>query len=868
MRKRVYFILLFCIFCLYTNAQISENFSDGDYTNNPVWTGNSADWIVNSVGQLQSNNAVAGSSFYISTANALATSAQWEMYVKLAFNTSSANYVDVFLTASTSDLINATGYFMRIGNTTDEISLYRKDANGTVTKIIDGTDGVLNTSNNVMKIKVTRSADNNWTLYRDLTGSGTNYFSEGSVTDSVYATSAYFGFLIKQSTASFIKKHFFDDIEVKPFTPDITPPAILSVNAVTANSCDVLFTEPVELTSTQQLINYFVDNSIGNPATAVRDAANSALVHLTFGPNFFNGTINTISVKNVKDLAGNVLLNGTGTFSFYTPQRFDVVIDEIFADPTPPVSLPNAEFIEIKNTSGKSINLQGWKLNSLRTVSAAFPSLILSADSFLIITSSANSALFTAYGKVLGVSSFPSLDNTGTTLSLVSKEGITIHSVNYNNSWFQNDVKSNGGWSLEMIDTHNPCNGANNWKASTDVRGGTPGTKNSVDGLNPDQIAPAFIRSVATDSVTVVLTFSEPVDSATAANVANYSISDGVGIPAIAVTIAPAFNQVQLKLSVPVITGKVYTITANNLTDCAGNVIQAINTSRFGLASVIDSFDVVINEVLFNPKPTSVDYVEIYNRSNKIFNLKDVYIANRSSTTTALGSIHQLTADDILLFPGDFFVISENASTVKQNYAAKNPDNFLDITMPSFPDDEGIVVLLNAQGAIIDELHYNSKWHFALIDNDEGISLERIDYNKPTQNKGNWTSAASSVGFGTPSYQNSQFRTDVSVAGNITVTPKTFSPDNDGFDDYTIVNIKLTEPGYVANITIFDAIGRPVKELAKNATLASISSFRWDGLNDKFIKVPVGVYVVYTEVFNLNGKKKAFKNTVVVAGRL
>ncbi len=548
------------------------------------------------------------------------------------------------------------------------------------------------------------------------------------------------------------------------------------------------------------------------------------------------------------------------------PQRFDVVIDEILADPNPIISLPNAEYIEIKNTSGRSINLQGWRVKSVSTTSAAFPLYILPADSFLIVSSTGNRPLFTGYGRAVGISSFPALDNDGTTLSVISKEGATIHSVSYNTTWFQNDVKSNGGWSLEMIDTKNPCTGLHNWKASTDARGGTPGTKNSVDANNPDNIAPALVRAVALDSLTVELTFSEPVDSAKAALAASYTISDGVGSPAAAVTIAPFFNRVRLTLSAPVVTAKVYTITANNIADCSGNTIQAVNTTKVGLASTIDSLDVIINEILFNPKPAALDYVEIYNVSSKVFNLKDIYIANRSSTN-AVASLRQLTTDNILLFPGDFYVFSENGEVVKQNYLAKNPDNFIDVTMPSLPDDEGVFVLLNAQGKIVDELHYSSKWHFALIDNEEGISLERIDYSKPTQNADNWTSAASTVGFGTPSYQNSQFRREVSLQGEVTITPKTFSPDNDGFDDYTTINIKMGEPGFVANITIFDAAGRPVKDLAKNATLAAAGSFRWDGLDDKFHKVPVGVYVAYTEVFNLNGKKKSFKNTVVVAAR-
>ena len=550
-----------------------------------------------------------------------------------------------------------------------------------------------------------------------------------------------------------------------------------------------------------------------------------------------------------------------------TPQRFDVIIEEILADPTPVISLPAAEFIELKNTSGRSINLQGWRLKSVSTTSGAFPSYILPADSFLIISTGGNSSLFTLYGKVIGISSFPALDNAGTTLSLISREGATIHSVSYNNAWFQNDVKSSGGWSLEMVDTKNACTGFDNWKASTDTRGGTPGTKNSVDANNPDKIAPALLRAFAIDSINVVLTFSETVDSAKAAVAANFIVSDGVGSPVSAVTIAPSFNSVRVTLPAPLIQGKVYTVTANNIADCSGNIIQAINSARVGVASVIDTSDVIINEILFNPKPAAVDYVEIYNRSTQVFNLKDIYIANRSSATNALASLRQLTQENILLFPGDFCLMSEKGAVIKQNYLAKNPDNFIDVTMPSLPDDEGVFVLLNAQGKIVDELHYSSKWHFALIDNEEGIALERIDYNKPTQNKENWTSAASTTGFGTPSYQNSQFRADVLLQGEMTITPKTFSPDNDGFEDFTNINIKMSDLGYVANITIFNASGRPVKDLAKNATLAATATFRWDGLDDKFRKVPVGVYVVYTEVFNLNGKKKSFKNTVVVAAR-
>ena len=191
-----FFFTFFCMMMfmsLFTKAQLSENFNDGDFTANPAWSGGTSDFVVNSSLQLQSNNTVANSNYFLSTPNSLATSAQWEMYIQIAFNPSSANYIDIYLTASASDLTlnTTTGYFVRIGNTNDEISLYRKDNGGVITKIIDGADGVLNTNNNVMKIKVIRDASNQWILSRDLSGSGNSYTSEGSVTDATYISSVF-----------------------------------------------------------------------------------------------------------------------------------------------------------------------------------------------------------------------------------------------------------------------------------------------------------------------------------------------------------------------------------------------------------------------------------------------------------------------------------------------------------------------------------------------------------------------------------------------------------------------------------------------------------------------------------------------------
>jgi hypothetical protein len=190
---------------------------------------------------------------------------------------------------------------------------------------------------------------------------------------------------------------------------------------------------------------------------------------------------------------------------FYTVQPYDVVMDEIMADPNPPVSLPLYEFMELKNVSAHTIDLYNWQVGDSIGHATINTHFLLQPDSLLIITGNTAAPLFAGYGATLGVGSFPTLNNDGDQLYLRSKEGKIIHAVAYTAGWYHNDIKSKGGWTLEMIDTKNPCSGFSNWTASTDPRGGTPGYKNSVDGVNKDTQPPALVNAFANDSSTLTL---------------------------------------------------------------------------------------------------------------------------------------------------------------------------------------------------------------------------------------------------------------------------------------------------------------------------------------------------------------------------
>jgi hypothetical protein len=406
--------------------------------------------------------------------------------------------------------------------------------------------------------------------------------------------------------------------------------------------------------------------------------------------------------------------------------RYDVVIDELMADPTPAVGLPNNEWIELKNTSAFPINLSAWRIADAVSTSAPFPNFVLQPDSLVIISPGSAAVAMATFGTTISVSNFPSLDNAGDLLSLKDASGKTIHAVSYDISWYQNELKKNGGWTLEMIDPKSPCAGGSNWKASIHNAGGTPGKKNSVDALNTDQTSPQLKRAYTTDNVTIALVFDEPLDSLKGATIANYSIDGGLSIAG-AITLGPLFDKVQLKLNTPMQANTVYNITGSNVTDCKNNVIGGFNKVKVGLPVDPVAGEMIVNEMLFNPGSNAYDYVEFYNKSNKIFDASRIYVANRNSSN-AIGSIMQFSAVPWLIFPGDYIVITEDAASLAREYLVKNPDWVLALSsLPSFPDDKGCVLVLNFQGDVVDEVDYLDDWHFKLINNDVGVALERID---------------------------------------------------------------------------------------------------------------------------------------------
>lgn len=475
-------------------AQLNEDFTDGNFNLNPVWTGSNSgtDFIISDK-QLRSNSTQASSSLYLSTENTLALNTIWEFWVNLQFSTSGSNFTDIYLISDKADLKSSliNGYFVRIGNTEDEISLYKRSGlSASSTKIIDGLNNSVASANNTVKIRASRNAAGLFKLEREVITINSAYFTEGTATDLSFTTSAYFGIFIQQSTVSFFQKHFYDGFKIKPLVTDTIPPALKSALVLDSTIIEITFSEAMDSLSVKSVSNFSLDHNAGIFKILTTADPARFRVKLLSG---LNTATYTLSVINVKDLTGNLIRsNNTSSFSFikpYIPKHGDIIINEIFPDPSPQIDLPSVEFAELRNNSGKALSLKNWKFTDSGT-SSTLNDIIIEPEALLILCAKADTAEFKQFGKVLGLSPWPSLNNSGDVVRLISPENLLIDSINYSDNWYQSSTKKTGGWTLERRDPKSKCGGIFNWTASKDTSGGTPGKPNSVSISGYDLIPP------------------------------------------------------------------------------------------------------------------------------------------------------------------------------------------------------------------------------------------------------------------------------------------------------------------------------------------------------------------------------------------
>ena len=289
----------------------------------------------------------------------------------------------------------------------------------------------------------------------------------------------------------------------------------------------------------------------------------------------------------------------------------------------------------------------------------------------------------------------------------------------------------------------------------------------------------------------------------------------------------------------------------------------------FTLIQAAEPGDILLNEVLFNPLPGGADFLELFNVSEKYINLKDWFLGNFELDADNVHPINlkKIVSDNLIIAPHDYLVFTEQ-DNLSDFYSSIDINKIVIVeSLPSMPNDMGTISLTLSDTSLMDAFEYRDDFHFSLLTDKKGVSLERISTNQLTNSSTNWRSAASTVGFGTPGLRNSQSLNETATSNTIWIEPSVIIPDGTGQNDFASIIYQFDQPGNVANVRIYDAQGRQVKVLADNETLDSRGFFIWDGLNEQGAKARTGYYLVYFELFDSTGNVSTFKEKVVVGTR-
>lgn len=852
--KTFFGITFFLFFNLLVFGQISEDFSDGNFTLNPIWNGNNSTFIINSSYQLQTYNTVASTSFLTTEHNITSLeNKEWRFWVKLSFSPSSNNFAKVYLTSTNSDLsINPDGFFIQLGETgsTDAVRLMKSE-NGIETEICSGASGAI-ASSFAISVRVVRDDIGNWQLFTDNTG-GDNFVNPALGFDDANLLGTSFGFYCKY-TVSNATKFYFDNVYVGDIIQDTTPPEIESVQVIYNQQIDVVFNEPVEVVSAQNTNNYSLFPVVSISGIQV-DNSNPKLIHIGLATPLINGNTYKLTINGIIDLEGNISSSSVDFIYRIAelPHKGDVIITEIMSDPIPSIGLPEVEFIEIYNRSNKYFNLLDWKLED-ESSSGTIVESWLSPGEYKLICSTTT---LDEYPNGVGCSNFPNLNNSADHLKLKYSNGMLLDEITYDIDFFQDELKKSGGYSFERKNLNLPCFKSTNWDGSTNVIGGTPGFQNSIIEIIPDVINPTLKKITVNSTDEITFVFDEEMDSI---SLMNATLNFNPVLNVLNRSVEREFVDLFKLTFTEELTAKIdYEVQLINVSDCSNNTTHIIGS--FVLPELSELGNIVINELMFNPLEGGQDYIECFNLSDKNIDLYGWTLARVKDNQLDDANTIQ---EHFILKSKEYVVLSSDTSFIAENYPKSKGGNFIEMSLPAMNIDSNTIVLLTPDFRM-DQLAYRSDWHLKLLTDDKGKALERIDPVGASNSSFNWRTAAESELFGTPTYKNSQAISAVESNQKFSIVYETITPNNDGLTDYLELNYKLEEGGLLATFSIFDQSGNLIQTIFQNELLATEGTMIWNGLNSNDQLVDSGIYLAVIEAFNENdGKKISFKKAFVV----
>ena len=852
-------ILLHCF--QFSNSQVADNFTDENFNCNPIWHGDTTNFMVNSVNQLQLHATVAGNSMVNTVVDLTGIDTiEWNLYIELSFAPSSQNNTKFYLFSSQNNLSNTNAYYLQFGETgTNDAIQFYKQSGSVITLLGRGVDGRVSSAFGV-SIKVIKYPNGLIEIYTDYTG-GNNYQLEFLVTDMMNLSAGYITWQCVYTTSN-VSGFYLDNIYAGSFIRDTISPFLVDSKFINDSLFEINFNETVKGFN---LINNFHLIQTNNTAVGFNANIDSSIFQVELANKVNSGDTLKFLFKDIQDLNSNssdTILCNLVFLRLDNISIGDLVISELMCNPSGANNLPAVEYVELYNNSNKYLTTKSLTLSD-PTSTGIFSNDTICPHCYVIFTSAAGKLQLEANGidaKV--ISGFPTLNNDGDELVLKDSSNV-LDVLNYNSTFYHDEFKSQGGWSLEKIQLDYMCTNVNNWNASCDARGGSPGFANCSNNFFIDSDYPMVQSVFVVDSNHVSVVFNEEINS-DSLSINDFIIDEQINPLAID-TDEKYTSKITLQVNLLLLPNEIHYLQLNDIIDCNGNRMLRDSKYKFGVGASPIKGDLIINEIMFNPNDNCVDFVELYNKSDEIISLKNCSCCRRNSTTNQIEYNSKITTENLVVMPNDYLVLANTEDYFYQCYPTAQIIKTMYYQLPSMNDDKGSILILNESATIIDELNYSDDQHSQLLIANEGVSLERINAETSTSNHKNWTSASFLSGYATPTLKNSQSIDGIVDEAMISITPSVISPDNDGFDDHALIEINTDNAGSWTSVFVLDVNGNKIKQLLNADIIGTNDKIIWDGTDNANRVVQSGIYIISAAIINQYGDVKNYRNPIVIA---
>lgn len=548
-------------------------------------------------------------------------------------------------------------------------------------------------------------------------------------------------------------------------------------------------------------------------------------------------------------------------FLFISVSYGEIVINEFMYAP----QNGEPEWIELFNNSLQSLKIESYKIGDSKSF-VNIPDFEISPYSYLVLTKDPEFLIdkYNLPGESNIVSvNIPTLNNTFDEIRLLGANEDLIDSIYYDSDWGEN------GKSLERLDPSEFAD-SSNLGVSSSPFGGTPTQINTSRAVVNDISLEYIIKLDST------LVFK--INNLGKNNASSYDLDFMVDINRDGFFTSMESIISEYRQNLEAKDSELLNFNLNNLfkdIDIFGSFSSIAyvtmtndenhknDTIHYELILPTKPNAVLINEIMFDTDDNCGEFIELYNNSNFILNLRSWEIFDKAMWDNQNGvSI----LEDQILMPRDYLLLTWDENLFKKFPGLEFDEDVLILTKNiSLNKTNDLIVVRDAEGIIIDSLTYYEDWHSDVLLETKNISLEKIKNNLVSSNRSNWVSSTDELG-STPLQDNS-FKNLLSDEFGIEAEPNPFFLSSTGqHDKGCIITYTLPYNSSVVNIFVYDQNGNKVGNIFNARNSSSSGAYSWKGSDKNGKNLQTGPYILFLEATDLDTGETYSDKVLVVIG--